>query len=61
MARKTYTAEFRRDAVELYRSTPTATVAGMAADLGIKDAMLSGWIKLLRPGFSGGSELTLRR
>lgn len=31
MARKTYPAEFRRDAVELYRSTPNATVAGIAA------------------------------
>jgi len=26
MARKTYSEEFRRDAVELYRSTPGATV-----------------------------------
>lgn len=45
MARKTYSAEFRRDAVELYRTTPTATVAGIAADLGIMDTTLSGWIK----------------
>lgn len=45
MARKTYSAEFRRDAVELYRSTPSATVAGIAADLGVMDATLSGWIK----------------
>ncbi|WP_425458012.1 IS3 family transposase [Actinotalea subterranea] len=45
MARKTYSAEFRRDAVELYRVTPTATVAGIAADLGIMDTTLSGWIK----------------
>jgi transposase-like protein len=27
MARKTYSAEFRRDAVELYRTTASATVA----------------------------------
>lgn len=45
MARKTYSAEFRRDAVELYRSTPSATVAGIASDLGVMDATLSGWIK----------------
>ncbi len=45
MARKTYSAEFRRDAVELYRTTPAATVAGIAADLGIMDSTLSGWIK----------------
>ncbi len=45
MARKTYSDEFRRDAVELYRSTPTATVVGIAADLGIMDTTLSGWLK----------------
>ncbi len=45
MARKTYSAEFRRDAVELYRTAATATVAGIAADLGIMDSTLSAWIK----------------
>jgi transposase len=45
VARKTYSEEFRRDAVELYRSTPGATVVGIAADLGIMDATLSGWLK----------------
>ncbi len=35
MARKKYSEEFRRDAVELYRSTPGATVSGIAEDLGI--------------------------
>ena len=47
MARKTYSEEFRRDAVELYRSTPTATatVAGIASDLGIMDTTLSNWLK----------------
>ncbi len=45
MARKTYSEEFRRDAVELYRSTPGATVVGIAGDLGIMDTTLSGWLK----------------
>ena len=45
VARKTYSEEFRRDAVELYRSTPGATVVGIAADLGIMDTTLSGWLK----------------
>ena len=45
MARKTYSEEFRRDAVELYRSTPGATVVGIAADLGIMDSTLSAWLK----------------
>ena len=45
MARKTYSEEFRRDAVELYRTTPGATVVGIAADLGIMDGTLSAWLK----------------
>lgn len=31
--------------MELYRSTPGATVAGIAADLGVMDTTLSTWIK----------------
>ena len=45
MARKNYSAEFRRDAVELYRVTERATIAGIAADLGVTDATLSAWVK----------------
>lgn len=45
MARKTYSEEFRRDAVELYRTSPNATVVGIAADLGIMDSTLSGWLR----------------
>ncbi|PFG32380.1 transposase [Sanguibacter antarcticus] len=45
MARKTYSEDFRRDAVELCRSTPTATVAGIALDLGIMDTTLSSWLR----------------
>jgi transposase len=45
VARKTYSEEFRRDAVELYRSTPGATVVGIAGDLGIMDTTLSAWLK----------------
>ena len=35
MARKNYTDLFRRQAVDLYRGTPGATLRGIAADLGI--------------------------
>ena len=45
MARKTYSEEFRRDAVDLYASTEGATVKQIAADLGITDATLSSWLK----------------
>ena len=45
MARKTYSKEFRRDAVELNRVTEGATISKIAGDLGITDATLSAWIK----------------
>ena len=45
MARKTYSEEFRRDAVELYPSTPGATVVRIAGDLGTMDSTLSAWLK----------------
>lgn len=45
MARKTYSGEFRRDAVELYGVTDGATISKIAGDLGITDATLSTWIK----------------
>jgi transposase len=44
MARKNYSKEFRRDAVELYRVTEGATVAQIAADLGIAHDSLSAWL-----------------
>lgn len=45
MARKTYSKEFRWDAVELYRVTEGATISKIAGDLGITVATLSAWIK----------------
>jgi transposase len=45
MARKNYSNEFRRDAVELYRVTEGATIVQIANDLGIRDATLSAWVK----------------
>jgi transposase len=55
MAKKNYSEEFRRNAVELYRVTQGATVAGIAADLGIAHGSLSAWLKaagvaIRRPG-----------
>jgi transposase len=45
VARKTYSEEFRRDAVKLYRLAPGATVVGIAADLRVMDSPLSAWLK----------------
>lgn len=45
ITKRNYTEEFRRDAVELYRDTDGATVAGIAADLGISHSSLTTWLK----------------
>jgi transposase len=58
MARKNYTDEFRRQAVDLYRSTPGATLRGIAADLGISRHTLQEWVGALDPAAAiaaGGS------
>ena len=44
MARKTYSEQFRRQAVELYEFTPGATFRGIAADLGITRNTLKDWV-----------------
>ncbi|GAA2121635.1 hypothetical protein GCM10009824_24230 [Kocuria atrinae] len=44
MARKNYSEEFRRQAVDLYESTPAATVRGIAADLGVERGTLRHWL-----------------
>ena len=50
MARKNYSEEFRRQAVDLYESTPGATVRGIAADLGIVRGTLRGWLEVYGTG-----------
>ncbi|HEY6794928.1 MAG TPA: transposase [Kineosporiaceae bacterium] len=50
MARKTYSDEFRRQAVDLFESTPGATLKGIAADLGITRGALAQWVRLLGTG-----------
>lgn len=46
MARKNYSDEFRRQAVDLYESTPGATVRGIAEDLGVERTTLRHWLDL---------------
>ncbi len=46
MARKNYSDEFRRQAVDLHESTPGATVRSIAADLGIERRTLRHWLAL---------------
>ena len=49
MARKNYSEEFRRQAVDLYESTPGATVRGIAEDLGIVRGTLRHWLEVYGP------------
>ena len=50
MARKNYSQEFRRQAVDLYESTPGATVRGIAEDLGIVRGTLRHWLEAYGTG-----------
>jgi len=50
MARKNYANEFRRRAVDLFESTPGATLKGIAADLGIARGALKEWVDKLGSG-----------
>ena len=45
MARKNYTDEFRQRAVDLYESTPGATLKAIASDLGISRGALREWVE----------------
>ena len=49
MARKTYSEEFRRQAVDLYANTPGATFKAIAADLGISRGTLQNWVYAQHP------------
>lgn len=46
MSRKNYSDEFRGQAVDLYESTPGATVPGIAADLRVERGTLRHWLDL---------------
>ncbi len=50
MARKSYTDDFRRQAVDLYESTEGATLSGIAGDLGIARGTLADWVATLGSG-----------
>jgi transposase len=54
MARKNYTEEFRRRAVDLYESTPGASLKGIAADLGVSRGALKEWVDKLGSGTTTG-------
>nr|BAJ39941.1 hypothetical protein [Terrabacter sp. DBF63] len=59
MARKNYSEEFRRQAVDLYESTPGATVRGIAEDLGIVRGTLRHWLEAYETGKKTAADGTL--
>lgn len=59
MARKNYSEEFRRQAVDLYESTPGATVRGVAEDLGIVRGTLRHWLDAYGTGKKTAADGTL--
>lgn len=59
MARKNYSEEFRRQAVDLYESTPGATVRGIAEDLGIVRGTLRHWLEVHGTGKKTAADGTL--
>jgi transposase len=59
MARKNYSEGFRRQAVDLYESTPGATVRGIAEDLGIVRGTLRHWLEAYGTGKKTAADGTL--
>ncbi|PWU54183.1 hypothetical protein DLE60_00330 [Micromonospora globispora] len=57
MVNKHYPAEFKADAVALYRSRPGATIAQIADDLGVNRETLRSWVRAddRRRGATAGS------
>jgi transposase len=61
MARKNYSDEFRKQSVDLYESTPGATVRGIADDLGVERGTLRHWLDLYGTGKKTAADGTLTR
>jgi transposase len=62
MVNKHYPAQFKADAVALYRSRPGATIARIADDLGVNRETLRSWVRLddQRRGVGGSSAPVVR-
>ncbi len=56
MAQKFYSMEFRPQAVDLYETTPGATLKQIAGELGVSRGTLSLWVKDLVNGVRSGEE-----
>ena len=56
MARKSYSEEFRHQAVDLYETTPGATLRGIAQDLGIERGTPRQWLARYGTGRKTGAD-----
>jgi transposase len=63
MVNKHYPAQFKADAVALYRSRPGATIAQIADDLGVNRETLRSWVRAddQRRGSAAGSAASAAR
>ncbi len=61
MARKNYSDEFRRQAVDLYETSPGATVRSIAEDLGIVRGTLRHWLDVHGTGKKTAADGALTR
>jgi transposase len=65
--RPAYPEEFRREAVQLVRSSPDRTIADIAGSLGVSDQTLRNWVKQaeidrgVREGLTSEEREELRR
>nr|WP_227590264.1 IS3 family transposase [Corynebacterium glyciniphilum] len=55
MPRKTYSEQFKLDAVELHHSSPELTITALAAELGINRNTLKTWIRTYTPDTHTGA------
>jgi transposase len=57
MVNKHYPAQFKADAVALYRSRPGSTIAQIADDLGVNRETLRSWVRAddQQPGATGAT------
>lgn len=59
MARKNYSEDFKRQAVDLYENTEGATLRGIASDLGVCRGTLTNWVKTLGTGAQPAAAATV--
>src|SRR5690625_2313475 len=60
MARKNYSEDFKRQAVDLYANTEGSSLRGIASDLGVCRGTLTSWANILGTGAQPAAAATER-